>query len=131
MQPYLMTLEEWNEGVYFHKELIPEEKARLVHYGVMSPTSKDALDKNPLRVHRATLDGSTVWAVVEQGQEPCSSEERTNLNWTKVIPTGRKGISRQEHRDRVSTALLQGRDIPARVRGTYPELTLIEQEIDQ
>jgi hypothetical protein len=60
----------------------------------MSTTSPD---KN-FNIYRAELDGETVLVIVPMGEEPSHEESQKNLDWQKIICTGRKILSKKEHR---------------------------------
>ena len=124
MQPYQTTHADWQEGVYFQKGLTDKEKNRLVHYGKTTPTSPGTA----FSIYRAKLDGKTVLAVVPKGEEPADSESQRNLSWTKVIATGRKSLSENQHRTYVEQAVLLGKYVPLDVMACYPELMSLQRD---
>lgn len=121
MQPYQMTHSEWQEGVFFKKELTAEEKDRLVQCEVTDPGPEFSICK-------ADLDSEPVFAVAQKGKEPFDSKSQKNLSWTKIIPTGRKSLTAEQHRTYVEQAVLLGKDVPLHVMGSYPDLMPLQGE---
>ena len=119
MQPYELTYNEWIEGLYFQKELTNKEKSRVLHKGDTSPDTG-------FTVQHAELDGRPIFSIKPEGDEPLDSESQKRFGWTKIIPTGRKYLSEEQHRDCVAKALMLGRNIPPHVLASYPEFMSLQ-----